>query len=179
MSILSVHDGPALWVKPLFDVGIKIAEDPEVSYNLVGTLYLSSSGWLLLTVPNAIVRGVFAAMKESGIELPPSGPDGTLNAHITVCTKDEVNMIGQDKITERGKQFEYTIGRLYSVKPDGWEGIDKVWFLSVHSPALQAFRKSYGLSPLPNEGKHSYHITVACRRRGVLGRNEKSKLNRE
>ena len=177
--MLQVTDGPPPWVRILFDMGVKLAADsaPEVAYNLAGTLYLSSNGWLFLSVPNALARGVFAAMREPGVELPPSGSDGQLNAHITVMHPEEIKQIGgPDRITERGKQFHYTIGRLYSVEPENWPDMAKVWFLRVHSPELQQLRRSYGLSSLPNEGKHDFHISVAVRRKGVLGRNDTRKV---
>jgi hypothetical protein len=47
--------------------------------------------------------------------------------------------------------------------------------LRVHSPELQELRRSYGLSSLPNDGKFDFHITVAIRRKNVLGRNTVSK----
>jgi hypothetical protein len=47
------------------------AARPELSYSLRGRLYASSSGWLLLSVPNALARGAFDALNEPGVELPP------------------------------------------------------------------------------------------------------------
>lgn len=180
MSLLRVTDGPTALDRLHFAAGRRLVEktagDAEPAYNLVGTLYRSSSDWVLLQVPNALVRGVFAAMHEPGAELPPSGEDGRLNAHCSVFRPEELEAIGgADKVTERGKQFRYSIGRLMSVEPDGWSAMERVWFLTVHSPELMALRRSYGLSSLPNEGKYAFHITVACRRRGVLGRNDKAK----
>jgi hypothetical protein len=74
-------------------------------YNMSGRLYLAKSGWLLLSVPNAFVRGVFDALTAPGAELPTTGlmnvpnVDGdVLNAHISVMTPDEVESIGADKI---------------------------------------------------------------------------------
>jgi hypothetical protein len=82
---------------------------------------------------------------------------------------------GPDKVTERGKQFRYSIGRLMEVVPDGWADMAKVWFLKVHSPDLQALRRSYGLSSLPKDGKYDFHVTCAVRRKKVLGRNDSRK----
>lgn len=179
MSLLKVTDGPPPWAALLFDLGsrlVKEAAAPAVAYNLAGRLYLSQSGYLLLNVPNALVRGTFSAMSEPGIELPPAGPDGNLNAHITVMSPDEVTQAGgPDKITERGKQYAYTLGRVYSVEPDGWPGVARVWYVKVHSPELQQLRRSYGLSSLPRDGKHDFHVSVAIRRKKVLGRNGAAK----
>ncbi len=179
MSLLRVTDKPPMGAAILFNAGrefVKQAADATLTYNLSGRLYLSESGWLLLSVPNALVRGVFSAMDELGIELPPSGSDGNLNAHISVMRKDEIDMLGgPNKITERGKQFTYTLGRIYSVEPEGWEGMAKAWYVKCHSPELQQLRRSYGLSSLPKEGKYDFHVTVAVRRKKVLGRNDTAK----
>lgn len=177
MSVLAVSDGPSVADRLHYRAGmLKAAGDATPAYNLTGTLYKSESGWVLLQVPNALVRGVFAAMHEPGAELPPTGPDGKLNAHITVFRDAELEAIGgAAKITERGKQFKYSIGRLMSAEPDGWANMAKVWFLTVHSPELQALRRSYGLSSLPNNGEYDFHITVAVRKKAVLGRNDSRK----
>ncbi len=159
---------------------VKAAGDTEVAYDMAGQLYASPSGWILLSVPNAIVRGVFASMRAPGIELPPQDskvPGSPLNAHISVFRKEEIEALGGvDKITERGQEFRYSIGRLKTVVPHGWAAMSRVWFLTVHSPELQDLRRSYGLSSLPNNGEFAFHITVAVRRKGVLGRNEKTKV---
>ena len=182
MSLLSVDDRPPVIDRLHYRAGeiigtfFKEAADATPAYNLAGTLYLSPSGYVLLQVPNALVRGTFAAMHEAGAELPPSGPDGKMNAHITVFHPEDLEAIGgPDKVTERGKQFRYSIGRLMEVEPDGWADMAKVWFLKVHSPELQALRRSYGLSSLPKDGKYDFHITVAVRRKKVLGRNDSRK----
>lgn len=179
MSLLKVTDRPPYWAAVFFKLGsdlVKAAGDAALAYNLAGRLYLSKSGYLLLTVPNALVRGTFAAMSEPGIELPPDGPDGNLDAHVTVMSPAEVALAGgADGITERGKQFFYTLGRVYSVEPEGWPDVSKVWYIKIHSPELQQLRRSYGLSSLPSDGKHDFHVSVAVRRKRVLGRNDTAK----
>ena len=179
MAVLHTTDGPPVWAEQLFDLGqrlVKSAEDPTVVYNMSGRLYLSKSGWLLLSVPNTLVRGVFSAMKEPGIELP-SHSDGTLEAHISVMSKQDVDGLGgPDVITERGKTFSYSLGQMYTVKPTTWANVSRVWYLKVISPELQTLRKSYGLTPFPNDNKYDFHVTVAIRRRGVLARNNTSKV---
>jgi hypothetical protein len=178
MSILTVADGPPRWARAAYEAGqnlVKHAGEPAVSYQLAGLLYLDQSGWLLLGVPNPLVRGVYAALRAPGVELPPSDTREGLQAHISVMTKDEVDLVGPDRVNERGKQFHYTLGRLYEVEPDDWPGVDRVWYVRVHSPELQQLRRSYGLSSLPGGGEKDFHVTVAVRRRGVLGRTETAK----
>lgn len=183
MAVLSYSGLPSPYAVALLRIGVETALEktaevapPEVSYALAGTLYLSSSGWLLLSVPSPLVRGVFAALRAPGVELPPNNPAGQFEPHITVMTKAEVAQIGADKISERGKQFHYTIGRFVEVDPDGWADVAAAYLLGVFSPELQALRRSYGLSSIPADGAKPFHITCAIRRRGVLGRNETSKV---
>jgi hypothetical protein len=174
--ILRAAPGPPPGAVAAYALGKAAASDPEPAYALAGPLYLSASGWVIVGVPNALVRGVFDAIVEPGVELPPPGPDGRLNAHVSVMSPDDVKLIGgPDRVTERGHQFRYTLGRLVSFEPTGWSGTSRVWALTVHSPDLQALRRSYGLSGLPRNGEGMFHVTVARRREKVLGRNETGK----
>lgn len=180
MTWFSINDGPSRADQQVYDWGqelVKAAADasPEPAYDMSGMLYMAPSGYGLLSVPNALVRGVFSSLNDNGLELPP-GPGGRLNAHITVFKPDEIKTLGgPDGLTERGKHFNYRVGGLVSVAPAGWTEMSKVWMLRVHSPELQELRRSYGLSSLPSNGKFDFHITVAVRRKGVLGRNDASK----
>jgi hypothetical protein len=179
MSVLSPVDGPSYWDRQAWLLGEKVAADQVVAYNLAGRLYVSDAAgkpWGLLSVPNAMVRGIFSAMQEPGIELPLRD-DGQLDAHISVFRPEEIAILGgaDALLNDRGKVFHYTIGRLVSVEPDGWPDVSKCWMLRIHSPELQALRRSYGLSGLPKDGEYDFHITTAVRRRGVLGRGETAK----
>lgn len=152
------------------------------NHYLTGRLYVSKSGWLLLSVPNALVRGVFDAMTAPGAELPTmrafkgeAAENELLNAHISVMTGAEVDQIGADKINERGHHFHYALGQIREFSPKT-ETLSRVWAIQVASPELAALRKSYGLAPLPN-GDHQFHITVAVRRKKVLQPNDVAKVD--
>lgn len=154
------------------------------NHPLAGRLYVAKSGWLLLSVPNALIRGVYDAMTVPGAELPRAGalnvpgvPSDLLNAHISVMNADEVKKIGADNINERGHMFGYSLGHLKEITPRNIAGISKVWALQVSAPSLAAIRKSYGLEPLLNG--HQFHITVAVRRKSVLNNNDVSKAAEE
>lgn len=153
---------------------IKAGAAPTAVYALSGRLIHSASGWGLLEVPNALVRGLFAALDVPGAELPLR--NDRLNAHISVLRPEELESLGgAAKITEWGRRFRYQLGPVQEVQPAGWAGVSKVWFVRAHSPELQQFRKSYGLSALPNEGRFHFHITVAIRKTGVLKAGPSSK----
>jgi hypothetical protein len=145
----------------------KMGAKAESVAALSGRLQLSSSGWLLLNVPNAIVNGLFQAINEHGVEMPPArAANGVYQAHISVMHRTEVEAAGGgDKITERGKLIPYQLGQVKTCNPDGWPEMEQVWFVEVESPALEAIRKKYGLTGLPKKGKHKFHITFAVRRR--------------
>lgn len=149
----------------------------ERSYDLAGRLYLATGGYLMLSVPNSIVRGAFDALDEPGAELPPSGDDGKLNAHISVMRPEEIKEhIGSpDKITERGHSFHYSVGQLNSFNPKGWVGMSKVWVIEVKSPELEKLRKSYGMTNLPKNNEFAFHISIAARRKSVLRPNDVKK----
>jgi len=151
---------------------------------LAGRLYVSKSGWLMLSVPNALVRGVFDALVAPGAELPRTGilnvpnvTEDALNAHISVMTADEVKKVGADKITERGHTFRYALGGIKEIPVRNIDGVSRVWAIQVASPELTALRKSYGLSPKPNN--HEFHITVAVRRKHVFSGNGVNKAAEE
>lgn len=152
----------------------KAGGDAEAVYGLAGRLYVSKSGWLLLEVPNALVRGAFDALHEPGLELPPSGPNNQLTAHISVMTDTELEQVGgMTKIVERGRTFHWQMGPLRKVKPAGYGEMSIVYFFEVTSPELRQLRVSYGLEPFPKG--HPFHVTVAVRRKGVLHANDVAK----
>jgi hypothetical protein len=146
---------------------------------LKGKLYLSSSGWLLLSVPNAIGRGLFYALQEPGAELPLSDSTGQYNAHVSVMRDSEVEEVGARKLVERGNEYEYSLGPIESFNPSGWSEMDRCWTVQVGSPDLEKLRKSYGLPPLPvhpdTKKETGFHVTFAVRRAKVLGDNEVTK----
>jgi hypothetical protein len=140
---------------------------------LSGELYAASDKSIMLSVPNALVRGAFDAIDANGLSLP--GKNGKFNAHIVVMTPDEVSKLGGvEKITERGHRFHYNLSSLHEAPITNSFDYSKTWFLSVTSPELAQLRKTYGLDSTP--GKHGFHVVVALRKLGVLGHNEISKL---
>jgi hypothetical protein len=149
---------------------------PEDTICLAGELYQSKSGWGLLRVPNALVRGIFDAIREPGLTLAPQDSDKPksqwkLNAHISVIRPEEVKKAGgPDVITEWGHHFHYQIGPIKKVKPAGWDAMKEVYFVDVESPELEELREKYGLSRLPNNGKYRFHISVAVRLKNQRGK---------
>jgi hypothetical protein len=176
-------DGFSVFDTYLWDGSVSLTDQPgykegravdekEAAGNhfLAGRLYVAKSGWLLLSVPNALVRGVFDAMHVPAANLPtcglmnvPNEESEVLNAHISVMTAEELERVGVKNITERGHMFRYSIGRLVEVPVRNIRGINKLWALTVVSPDLAMLRQSYGLSKYPKDQK--FHITIGVRKK--------------
>ena len=150
---------------------------PVKVHALAGRLYLSSSGWLMMAVPNAIGQGAFDALDEPGVELPKDD-NGRYSCHVSVMRPEEIAQIGgPDVLSERGHSYLYSLGPIKEVEPDNWSGVGKVYYLSISSPALSELRRSYGLSSLPNEGKYEFHATFGIKRRNITRNSDVSKAS--
>jgi hypothetical protein len=139
----------------------KTAASP-ISYSLAGRLILSSSGWLILSVPASLVRGAHDALHEHALELPD-------DFGIPVMTPSEVSKIGEDKISERGHSYRYTLGPVRSSEPNS-NLVSKTWYVSVYSQELKKLRKSYNLDSYINNAEH-FKLPIGIRK--VQSREEK------
>lgn len=180
--LFSINDSARLlkeYEKLAYDVGNAIGHKKEAASKtnaMSGELYASAEGAILLTVPNALVRGVFDTLDEHGLTLPAK--NGRLYAHIEVMTPEEVTSIGGvNKVSERGHHFSYNIDSLFEAPVTNSVNYGKIWYLPVSSPDLLQLRKTYGLDSSP--GKIGFHIVVALRKLGVLGKNDVSKTAEE
>ena len=137
----------------------------SVPCTLEGRLVLSSSGYMLLEVPNDLGNGAFKALNEAGKEQPISESRGGYNAHITVLRPDEVAKAGDAVNAYRGKTFKFNLGSVRVIdNPAGWKEVSKCWVLSVRSPELIKMRNALDLGP----PKYPFHITFAIRKRNAL-----------
>src|SRR5579872_2585714 len=82
LSVLTVTPAKAREAKKAFDALYhaanahvymdKVAGAPSLAYSLAGRLVGTKSGWIVLEVPMALVRGAFDALHEPGVEMPPA-----------------------------------------------------------------------------------------------------------
>ena len=135
-----------------------------VSVPLKGILRQTDEGFTYLKIPNNIVHGLFKLIDEKDIEEPPydKGKYKKIGAHISVINGDEVEDDDLE-IKEIGQEFNFELGEFYQTKPDSWEEMEKVWFVSVVSPELEKLRENYGLSKKLNG--HDFHFTCAVRKK--------------
>lgn len=175
MSLISVVDLPDYRHLLLYEV----LKEKRASVRMSGLLQATSSGYLIVAVPTALVRGIFDAMHEPGISLPSAIDGGVLRAGIVVMTPEELKQAGgADAITERGKHYTYTLGNLEETPARNWPGVATCWHLRVKSPDLGQLRRSYGL-PTKLEGESDFSIVIACRKTGVLTSNATSKVTEQ
>lgn len=133
----------------------------KISVPLKGVLRQTKDGFVYVDISNDVIHGLFQLIDEEGIEKPPYMNDefNNVGAHISVIGKKELT----DKVfTDSGKVITFKMGRFYSVEPEGWEEMERVWFIEVDSPDLENIREKYGLSKKHND--HEYHITIAVKR---------------
>lgn len=142
------------------EVSISKTASKLTEVDLSGKLCETKDGFVYLDVPNAIIDG-FMPLIGGEVKKPPyNNKDfGSVGAHISVIGDSEREDNGIDKIKEIGQEFSFRVKGLFSTKPDGWDEMKKVWFLTVHSEELEKLRKDYGLSPLKKN--HDFHITLA------------------
>jgi hypothetical protein len=141
-----------------------------------GLLQLSSSGHLIVTVPAALIRGLYDSLADPGLSLPRVTDGGGVRSGIVVMTPAEVEEVGGPaKIVDRGKTFSFEFGDFFISPADGWAGVSKCWHWHVKSTELQELRKTYGL-PTKIEGLYDFSLIVAYRKTGVLGLNVVSKV---
>jgi len=177
MSLLFTVDIPDYRHLLLYDVVSCPEKRAEVK--MTGLLQVTSSGYLIIGVPTALVRGIFDAMHEPGISLPNAVDEGALRAGIVVMTPAELEQAGgSDYISERGKNFTYYLGGLKETQAIGWPGVSTCWHMKIKSPDLGKLRRSYGL-PTKVEGDSDFSIVVAVRKTGVLAGNAASKVMKQ
>lgn len=137
---------------------------------LSGRLQAGPNGGIELTVPASLIKGVFDALHEPGAEFVVR--NNRTESAIKVMTKAEVDKLGgQDKVTERGHSYNYTLGPIVELPASG--GYEKLWAISIDSDDLKAIRGSYGLETSPQLG---FYIPVGIKKNNVTKDNGVSKL---
>ena len=135
-----------------------VANDTSLEYKTVpikGKLSLKKGDgdFLMVEIPQDFLDSVFEAIKKKGMQKPE------YRAHVSVMNSTELDGI---KIEEIGEEILLNLGPIVSVDPEGWDEMDKVWFIECDAPRLKEIRKKYGLTPLMN-GDHEFHITIAVK----------------
>ncbi|MBN1915323.1 MAG: hypothetical protein JW769_05490 [Parachlamydiales bacterium] len=125
-----------------------------------GIVKQDPNGFVYLDLPDDMVYSLFSNFNIEGANLPPYFQKGRAGAHISIILRGEMqDHIGS--VEEIGTIIPFRISQVQSVSPDGMQGVEKVWFLTVNSSELASVRTKNGFSPRI-EG-HDFHITFALR----------------
>jgi hypothetical protein len=148
-------------------IAMKIASDTVIEYRkvpMVGKLTLKQGdgNYGILKVPEAFKQAVYDAIKVEGMQYDDLHEKH--EAHISVFDDKEMEEMRKKDVPEDGQDFPFYLKSVESVEPEGWPEMEKVWFVTVDAPELEALRKKYGFTPLM-KGDHKFHITVAVKPR--------------
>ena len=130
---------------------------------LSAELKQAENGFTYLDIPDEYVHSLFKLCDDAGVELPPYFGEGLAGAHVSAILGDEISAAGSPKISEIGRKFDFRIVNWDSLKPAGWNGVDKVYFLTLSCPELESVRSTYGFSPKIHHD-HDFHLTFGIHR---------------
>ncbi len=129
---------------------------------LTAELKRDPKGFVYLDIPDEYVHSLCPISGDSRAELPPYFGKDRAGAHVSAILSEEMIAKGMPDIAEIGKKFSYRIVQTYDVKPEGWKGVDRVYFLTLDCPELEAMRVKNGFSPRISD--HDFHLTYAIRK---------------
>jgi len=132
-------------------------------YNPILTAELKQDerGFAYLDIPDEYVDSLFELFGDKQAELPPYFGKGRAGAHVSVILIEELGAHGL-KMEDIGKKFTFRIVNMDSVKPDGWKGVNKVYFLTLSCPEIESLRVRHGLPPKINH--HDFHLTFGIQK---------------
>jgi hypothetical protein len=125
--------------------------------------------WAFLKVEQGIPKAAYEALQLAGIpcEARYDSP------HITVVKNDEAKELKElhgdnwkDAILAGPDEYSFMIHEMIDLDPDGWDEMDRVWFLRCSAPGLVQKRVALDLTPFPtgeDGSEQEFHITCAVR----------------
>jgi len=166
-SLLEPHPYPELMVaqKELNDFYKQASKLNEVKFK--GKLQQEDDGYVYIDVKNDIVDGLFKLLKkEDGAKKPPYFGKGNIGAHVSVISSEEGEELHDTSVKEIGMDIDFSFKGAYSTNPEGWDEMEKVWFVQIDAPELSKIRKRYGLPATYNGQGHEFHITFGVKESG-------------
>ena len=147
-------------VKIAFKKFVKLSDRKQEK--IKGRLMQTEDGFLYVDLPDQLLDAFTAMIDDPKAKKPPyhTKKMNNVGAHVSVAYKDEMK---DKEIKELGDEFYCGIKGFVSLDPEGWNEMDRVWFLELDAPDLKKLRKSYGLSEKLNG--HEFHATVAIRKK--------------
>jgi DNA-directed RNA polymerase beta subunit len=166
------HKATEMSLSKAGSIGFKETDTRWTKLWFMGTIRAQRHGhdgepWVYVEVHKGLMDAARDSMYTLGVELekPPGEP------HISLLrskeAKELIDKFGEEKwkgAAKDGQPIRFALKRLVSLVPDGWKGVDRVWFIEVDSPDLRKYRKDIGFDALPRGDKgheHRFHITFA------------------
>lgn len=141
-----------------------------------GVLRKDGQGFVYLELPSDLINQTFPLLNDPKAEavcyqhVAPSAP------HIPVMTpKDYLRSQRWGEIQELDQEFSFEITGCYSLEPNRFPGIEKVYFLKVKSRELEALREKYNLTK--RILSHDFHIVIATQKQEEKKAPETFRLN--
>ena len=159
--------GETIWSMPvarlLFVRDVKVAGGDLEEVTLTAILK-EHDGFVYLEIPDEIIDGFLKLIATKGVDHPEVVSDkGYVGAHVSVMYPEEYEQAKKKKkrVSEIGDEFDFTLDKMFTTEPEGWDDVRQVYFVSIKSPQLELLRRKYGLSKLLNG--HDFHVTVAVK----------------
>ena len=130
---------------------------------LSAELKQDKNGFTYLDIPDEYVRSLFKYFEIDQAQLPPYFGRKMAGAHVSILSSNEMKMKPGLTIGELGKKFDFRIVDMRSLKPEGWKGVDKVYFLTLRCLEAESMRSGYGFSPEISE-HHDFHLTFGMQK---------------
>ncbi len=142
----------------LLDNTAEILTRARASLPLEGSLKEDYQGFIYLDLPEAYTQELLPLIRDAGAEIPPY-----FTPHIVVVLPNErESRKGMESFKELGQTLSFELTGCYSLKPRGWNEMERVWVLTLKSPELEAFRTR---ALLPSKiFSHEFHIVIGAAR---------------
>lgn len=150
----------------------KLIESQLKDVLFFGTFQKTDDGFCYIKISNDLLDGVYAIVDRDygDLEKPPYFSHNVdkikrklnpIETHISVISNDEFtdNNLNVDKYIGNTVKFKI-VGAKFTT-PDGWEEMDKVFFIEVESEDIANIRKELKLPKTYKDKGHNFHITFA------------------
>lgn len=158
-SMIQVHKpGGSPRMETKWDTIVSHAKN---SYPPSGKLTVDERGFIYVKLPDQLVFDLFSLLNNRNTTIPPYFEENSYGAHISVVLASESRRAVH--LNAIGKEIPFTITGCYSVEPENWPEMERVWFLTLDAPELSQIRTELGLDP--KIMGHEFHITFALQKR--------------
>lgn len=128
-----------------------------------GTIHVDGRGFVYVNVSEKYIDALLPLLP-SNAERPSNFYEGPKGAYFALMLPQEMNSKkGLGKFKEIDQEISFIPTGVYSVQPEGWSEMERVWILTLYSPQAEAIRERY---LLPSKIRsHEFHIVIGVKRK--------------